>query len=215
MKSEASKFARVVKCDVCFRSSYPKLLRDDSFNLPQPGYIGTNYKNTRVLLVGQNPGRSHDYSNASDEEFASALIAVKKDENAQAVNKVRNILDRIMPTWDIFKTYFPLADCGLRLDDIAYTNIVRCRTEENAKPGVRIARTCISKHFIPWLDWLEPRFVLCMGKWAHDKISYELEARGIPYAFINRDRSLSNSERRRNRRDVAKRVRYVLSNSNT
>ena len=211
MKSEASKFARVIKCDVCFRNSYPKLLRDDSFNLPQPGYIGTNYKNTRVLLVGQNPGISHDYSNDSDEGFANALIAVKKDKNAQAVNKVRNILDRIMPTWDIFKTYFPLADCGLRLDDIAYTNVVRCRTEENAKPGVRISRICISKHFIPWL---EPRFVLFMGKWAHDEISYELEDRGIPYAFINRDRSLSNSERRRNRTDAAERVRNILSSNN-
>lgn len=213
MNNVASEFAKVVKCDVCARSRYPKLLRNDSFDLPQPGYIGTNYRNTGVLFVAQNPGISHDYSNARDMELANALIAVTEDEDAQAAANVKNILDRIMPAWKVFNDYFPLADCGLRLDDIAYTNIVRCRTVNNSTPGVQIARTCIASHFIGWVDWLKPRVVVCIGKWAHDKVGHELEARGIPNAFINRNRSLTNFERHRNRREVAELVRDVLSNN--
>ena len=213
MNRTAKEFARVVKCDVCARSSFPKLLRDDSFNVPQPGYIGANYSNTRVLLVGQNPGTSDDYYYNYDVELANALVAVTDDSNAQTMAEVKNILDRIIPTWNIFRTYFPLTECGLKLNDIAYINVVRCRTEGNATPGVQITRTCISSHFIRWLDWLEPRVVVCLGKWAYDKIAYELEVRGISKTFINRNRSWTNYERHRNRREVATLVRGVLGNS--
>ena len=212
MSRVAEEFAQVINCDVCSRNQYPKLLRNDTFNLPQPGYIGTNYKNTRVLLVGQNPGTSDDSHYNYDVELANALIAVTDNSNPQAMANVKNILDRIMPTWSIFRTHFPLVECGLRLDDIAYTNIVRCRTVDDATPGVQITRTCISNHFRRWLDWLEPRVVVCIGKWAHDKIAYELEVRSIPKAFINRNRSLPNFERHRNRREVAELVRGVLDN---
>ena len=208
MNRVAKEFAQVIACDVCSRNRYPKLLRDNSFNLPQPGYIGANYKNTGILFVGQNPGISQHY--ARDAEFAKSLIEVTQNIDAHSMAKVKNILDKMMPAWDISNKYFPLAECGIELNDIAYINVVRCRTEGNATPRVQITQTCISNHFVRWLDWLKPRVVVCLGKWAHDKIGHELEIRSIPNGFINRDRSLSSAERRENRQEAGALVRSVI-----
>ena len=204
-----------MSCDYCSRSNYPKLLRDDSFNLPQPGYIGAKYRDTRVLLVGQNPGASPDRFRLQDRQFADAQVSLRDDPNAGSLASLHDVNDAIMRTWPVVANYFPLAESGLHLNDIAYVNVVRCRTRGNATPGVAIARACISRHFVRWLDWLEPRVVICIGKWAHDNISGLLEERGIPNGFANRRRSLSSAERRENRKSIAALVRGVTSGSST
>ncbi len=210
MYGESKEFARVIDCDYCKRNCYPRILLDKSFNLPHPGYIGANYENTRVLLAGQNPGESPERFKSQDTQFAKAKVTLRKNPNDYNAVELKRIQDKIMPTWDVFNNYFPLKLCGLQLDDIAYTNVVRCRTKKNAPPGVRIANACISRHFVRWLDWLKPCVVVCIGKYAHDKISDELEIRKIPNGFINRDRSLSAFERQENRKEVASLVRGVL-----
>lgn len=211
MKRLTSEFSRVISCDHCLRAGYPKLLRDESFNLPYLGYIGSSYKDNGVLLVGQNPGISPVRFAVQDRDFADAVVAVGQSANAQTMARLKDIQDRIIPTWPVVTNYFPLAECGLRLDDIAYTNVVRCRTQENATPGVRVTRLCIDKHFVRWFDWLRPRVVVCIGKWAHDQIFDLLESRGVPHGFINRSRSLSTAERQENLKSVVGLVSSVLS----
>lgn len=212
-KAAAKKFSQVISCDYCSCNNYPNLLRDDSFNLPQPGYIGTNYKNTRVLLVGQNPGvPTYDPSDPGrpDKKYADALITVRDKANAKSMARLKSIEDEIMPTWSVVQRQFPLAECGLQLDDIAYVNLVRCRTKGNAMPGSYITRACINNHFIGLLDWLQPRVVVCIGKWAHNYIGTLLKGRGIQSGFINRQRSLPTDERQRNKKQVVDLVRSVL-----
>ena len=51
-------FRDVVKCDHCVRTEVTtKILRDDAFDVPQPGYIGERYSEhtKRVLIIGINP----------------------------------------------------------------------------------------------------------------------------------------------------------------
>ena len=211
MRNAPEEFSRVMSCDYCSRQGYPKLLRDDSFNLPQPGYIGANYRKSRVLLVGQNPGTSPDRFGAQDREFADAQITLRDSPTAHSMRRLHAINDRIMPTWPVVKNYFRLDDYGLQLDEIAYVNVVRCRTKENGVPGKRITEACIKNHFERWLDWLQPAVVVCIGKWSHDAISELLEERRIPNGFVNRKRSLSGAEREENRASVAELARRVLS----
>lgn len=215
MKRAPQAFAKVIRCDHCLRLGFSKLLRDDTFNLPWPGYIGSNYESTRVLLVGQNPGTSPDRFSVQDREFADAQVALRDNVNARAYGKVKSILDRIMPTWPIVDNYFPLSECGLSLDDIANINVVRCRTVENATPSTKIARACVDKHFVQWLDWLRPSVVVCIGKWAHDNVGHLLQERGIPHAFVNRRRSLSSAERQSNRQQVVALVRKIILGEST
>ena len=211
MERTPEEFAWVISCDHCSGAGYPKLLRDDSFNLPQPGYIGSNYKNRRVLLVGQNPGVSPDRFSVQDTEFAEVQIALRNDASARSYENLKSINDRIMPAWPVVARQFPLGECGLRLNEIAYVNVVRCRTEENATPGKKITQACIDNHLVRWLDWLQPRVVVCIGKWAHDRIANLLEVRRIPHGFVNRRRSLSGAERQENRMQIMDLVRRVVA----
>ena len=210
MRGAANQFAKVISCDHCSVQGFPKLLWDETFNLPQPGYIGSNYRSAGVLLIGQNPGISPGRFNVQDREYADAQVALRDEANARSLATFKAILDKIVPTWPVAR-HFPLAECGLSLDDIAYINVVRCRTEGNHAPSVKITRACIDNHLRRWLTWLQPRVVVCIGKWAHDNTAALLEERHIPNGFINRRRSLSSPERGENRTVVVDLVRNVVS----
>ena len=124
----------MIRCDHCSHLGFPKLLRDDTFNLPQPGYIGSNYEKTRVLLVGQNPGVSPHRFSAQDSEYADAQVGLRDNVNAKSYGKIKAVLDKIMPTWPVVNNHFPLAECGLSVEDIAYLNAVRCRRSATLPP---------------------------------------------------------------------------------
>ena len=180
MRGAPRQFAKVISCDHCV--GYPKILRDDHLNLPQPGYIGSNYESTRVLLVGENPAISDDA--VEDRTFAKALAAVRDTPSRRTMSELKQIQDKTMPYWDIVRDYFPLDESGLQLDDIAYINVVRCRMRKRPngdyfRPSTKIKNACVKNHFVGWLDWLRPRVVVCIGKWAHDNIAELLEERGV------------------------------------
>ena len=186
----AREFARVISCHLCTAAGDRTILRDQTFNLPQPGYVGRNYFKTRVLLVGQNPGVSSERFTEQDILYARALTAVAETPSLDTMERLLDVLDTIIPTWPVTDNYFPLSDCGLALQDIAYLNLVRCRTNRNAAPSDMMVSTCLANHFLCWLDWLGPRVVICIGKWAHDKIASILTTKGLPNGFMNRMRSL-------------------------
>lgn len=203
-------FARVIACIHCTTSQCPKLLRDELENIPQPGYIGSGYGKTRLLLVGQNPGVGTVGLAARDRLYTAALREVVRSPSLPAYQSLCAVMDEFVPSWPVHGNYFPLLECGLTLQDIAYCNTVRCRTANNALPSGRQARNCIDRHFRHWLELLEPRAVVFIGKWASDNCSAITEKQGIPSAFMNRQRSLPGFERDRNRREVVAMVKAAI-----
>ena len=195
-------YRRVIKCAVCQQAGERALLRDDVFDLPQPGYVGNNYAHTRVLLVGRNPGVSRDRFAIQDGRYAELLVAVRDGTSGQAMEELQALLEEIIPTWPVHGRHFPLSECGLALADIAFLNLVRCRTRNDKPPSTGMVRNCL-RHFVRWLDMLKPRVVVCVSKWAHDQVVAQLDSRGIPHTYVNRDRSLRADERRSNREAVA------------
>ena len=204
----ASEFARVIGCTKCNSTTSGKLLRDNGENVPQPGFIGKNYSRTRVALAGQNPGVCPPRLAARDARYTAALRAVCDQPNAGTIAILSEVLLDFVPEWPVAGNYFPLAECRLRLEDIAYFNVVRCRTYKNSVPGVHVVRNCL-EYFDRWLDQLQPRVVVFIGKWAHDAAAELAARRNIPVAFMNRERSLSADERARNRQEVVELVRRV------
>jgi uracil-DNA glycosylase len=184
------KFLNVLNCDACLAKH---VLRDDMFNLPQPGYVGTNYQKTRILFVGQNPGVSKFPE--EDKTYARYLNNLKKNRNDKAYDELNRFLLEFIPQWMSIKRYSPLEACGLEQDDIAYINLVRCRTAGNAPPAKLVVDFCL-RHFAELLDVLQPAAVVCLGKFAYNGTYEELASRNIPVCFINRarDRSLSQIE---------------------
>jgi uracil-DNA glycosylase len=195
-------YQRVITCTECTDSADRGILRDDLFNLPQPGYVGTKYTTGGVLLVGQNPGVSNENYKEQDQRYAEALATLADRPSHTSMMRLQDILTEIIPTWPVQNNYFPLQECNLTLDEIAYCNVVRCRTKGNAAPSKQMTATCISRHFENWLDLLQPGVVICIGKWACDQISPILQKRGIKSCYMNRWRSLPAEDRAANRRDV-------------
>ena len=117
------------------------------------------------------------------------------------------MLDDFIPDWPVQRQYFPLAECGLSLADIAYCNFVRCRTvtvpgKPPPQPHDDRAKMCRKQHFERWLDLLNPKAVVFIGKWASDPErggGMVCDARGIPWTFVNRSKGLTGPERAANR----------------
>lgn len=201
-----SEFARVVACKRCTLETAPNLLRDDNENVPQPGYIGPQYRKARVLLVGQNPGTPKSLA-IPDRPYTAALRLLRDEPTPQRYRELDAVIRKFIPQWPVHRNHFPLCESGLLLEDIAYCNIVRCRTVIDSKPGKVLSARCICEHFIRWLNLLEPNVVVFVGKWAWEQGRSAVQAKGIPCAYMNRQRSLSPTERKKNRDSVVALVR--------
>jgi hypothetical protein len=136
-----TEFARVISCAVCSCETDTNLLRDADENVPQPGYIGRNYWQRRVLLVGQNPGTPKTLADP-DRRYTCTLRQMRDAPNAATYEKLQTELQCFMRQWPVFRRHFPLSEAGLTLDDVAYFNVVRCRTKGDAKPGSKMVSNC-------------------------------------------------------------------------
>ncbi|MGH8598378.1 MAG: uracil-DNA glycosylase family protein [Gammaproteobacteria bacterium] len=200
----------MITCERCSQPTCTKILRDIDENVPQPGFIGARFRQERVLLVGQNPAVPGPKRADKDRTYTAALRRVRDHPSIENWTKLQAVLLEFVPDWPIQRDYFPLEESGLTLPEIAYCNIVRCRTEGNAQPSKNMTSECADIHFARWLDLLEPRAIVFIGKWAHDQGSRYAQERQIPYDFMNRDRSLSDVKRMENRKRVATFVRSIV-----
>ncbi len=201
-------FANIVSCQRCTVSTSQQLKRDHLEDVPQPGFIGSNYKNKRVVLAGQNPGICPPRFAKRDAVYTAALRLVRDTPNAETMKDLDRVLMNFVPEWPVHGNYFPLSECALTLNDIAYFNVVRCRTQGNSAPGKHVINNCLH-HFRHWVEILQPQVIVFIGKWAFDKAGHIPDQLGIPCDYMNRERSLSTSERMVNRNRVVALVRNV------
>ena len=205
----AREFARIIQCQACSSALDRSLLRDELENVPQPGWVGANYESSRLLLVGQNPGTPKSLETA-DLPYTEALRALAANpSNAQYV-ALADVLRSFIPQWPVHGSYFPLSEANLTLEDIAYCNVVRCRTIADTRPGVGTTCNCLTTHFTHWLALLQPRAVVFIGKWASEHAAHVVAAAGIPHMFMNRQRSLASNARAENRDEA---IRFVRKHS--
>jgi uracil-DNA glycosylase len=202
-------FAKVIRCAKCSKATDPNLMRDSDQHVPQPGYIGEGYGQTGLLLVGQNPGLPNVGLAAQDRDYTAALRALRDAPTEQQYARLQVTLYRFIQKWSVQNNYFPLMEFGLSLKDIAYLNLVRCRTGDKA-PNANTVKECRRTHFEPWLEMLNPTCVVFIGRWACEQGRNAVAARRIPYATIDRNRSLNSSQRIINRTEVAGFVRENL-----
>ena len=204
-----NEFANIITCERCTIITSRKLLRDNLENVPQPGFVGFNYNKKRVVLAGQNPGICSPRFAQRDVVYTAALRAVRDTPNKHTLNALNRVLLDFVPDWPVSGKYFPLEQCGLSLNDIAYFNAVRCRTQKNLTPGKYIINNCLH-HFRHWVEVLQPHVVIFFGKWAFGKAGHIPIQLGIPCDFMNRDRSLSHAGRLKNHNRVSTLVRNIV-----
>jgi uracil-DNA glycosylase len=202
-------FSEVVGCGLCDKAIEKCMLRDVQDNVPQPGYVGKKYLNKRVLLVGQNPGVGNSVSEARSRAYLQKLREIRDTPNLNVFSELQEILANLIPTWPVHGNYFPLEEAGLKLDEIAHINLVRCRTCYNGKSTVGMINNC-SMHFEKWIKQLNPKVIVFVGKWASDNSKHLVNNHNIPNTFVNRNRSLSGAARQQNLNDVARFVREQI-----
>ena len=205
-----SHFVSVLQCTRCDNANCAKLLRDNSENLPQPGYVGANYSAKRILLVGQNPGVSTTALSQQDRHYTSALSALRDHPSAESWSQLQLAMMKFVPQWPVSGKHFPLHESGLTLKDIAYCNLVRCRTINNAAPSSKMISNCASHHFQRTLEILKPAAIVFIGKWAMTNGKIFAQARNIPFDYVNRNRSMTSAIRKTNHERVALFLRGVL-----
>ena len=137
-----------------------------------------------------------------DRTYTAALRSLRDAPTVERYQKLTDVLGGFIPLWPVHGSYFPLVECGLTLSEIAYCNVARCRATDNRPPGRNLSDACFDQHFRRWIDLLELRVVVFIGKWAANRVSHVVDAAGIPKAFMNRLRSLSSLERVANRQSV-------------
>lgn len=191
----ATDFARVIACTRCTKATDRTLARDEA-DVPQPGFVGANYGTHRVLLVGQNPAQPKT-SRERDEPYMDALRQLGRIPTDAALVHYTATVRAYVEHWPITRAYFPLERCGLTVDDIAYCNLVRCRTDDDAAPGPRLVGACVATHFDDWLTRLAPRVVVFIGKWAADRGAASCVRGDIPFTWVSRQRSLPAEARER------------------
>lgn len=199
-------FSEIISCDRCVKLIFRNILRDGIKNVPQSGFIGKRYHEKKILLVRQNPGVSNCNLAVKDRVYTAALRRVHDDMSDESFTHLLEVLENFIPSWPVHGNYLPLQEPGLALDQIAYFNLVRCRTEKNSPPSMPMASECANKHFTRWLDSLIASAMVFMGKWACDRGN----DRGIPNNFMNRHRSRLTSERVENRLEM---VSLIQSNT--
>jgi uracil-DNA glycosylase len=192
----AQEFASVIACNRCTEQNDPNLARDANENVPQPGYIGPDYPKTGVLLVGQNPGWPQgNQMREADQHYTRALRELRENPTEARLAEVQSILGRYIRTWQIYDEYFPLTAWGWDLEEIAYCNMVRCRTHNNKRPrdgkGLRSALPGPGHNCKLWLNrWmvgLRPSGVVFLGKYAADNGSGICKDLKICYRTIDRN----------------------------
>lgn len=196
-----TEFARVISCRRCSTETCPKFLPHTEKNLPQPGYIGPRYRSSRILFVGQNPGIPKRLDKLNNKN-TNALHALRDEPTEFRYGQLNKVLKDFIPQWDLFKDHVPLVQCGLSIEDIAYTNIVRCRTLKNGTPGQRLFDQCIDAHFARWLDLLSPKVVVFLGKKAWEQGCSAVSTLSIPCTFVNRQRYLLQAAKDENQAEV-------------
>lgn len=201
-------FAEIISCTRCTLATAKNFLRDDGENVPQPGYIGPHYRKSRVLLVGRNPASANERLAASDRKYTAAMGMLRDDPTVERYWELNAVLKEFMPKWPYLKPYLPLlTECGLSLDDIAYCNVVCCRTSDGEAPGDLVAKQCLETHFVRWVERLEPKVIVFLGKWAWKQARTTVAAKGIPCDYMNRSQSLSADERAKNEKKVVELLR--------
>lgn len=203
-------FCDVVACKRCTNHDSKNLLRDDRKNIPQPGFVDKNYEKYRILFVGQNPGiPSTDDRSCKDQKYTQSIRELAKEWNVESYQNFYQLTIDFMGDWPIYKRHFQFHEVGLTLDDIAYCNVVRCRTKNNAALSKTLIHNC-SEHFRASIETLKPRLIIFIGKAAY-KAALDQLPDTVKSEYINRQRSLSNIERNENRQRVVDLIKSFMT----
>lgn len=169
---------------------------------PIPDFCGRSYKG--LVIIGANPGKAT--SKKYIEKDAKRAILAEQFKNAptsQNFEEVHDFIAGYMGEWknNVVAENFR-NDLHLNVEEIAYVNLVKCRTKLTASHpyqtvGETITRRCWGQNTKSQLDLLQPRYVIFLWKGVRETLE-ELDitlARHKDAGVYNGNRSKPYPER--------------------
>jgi len=179
------------------------------------GYVGTGYVPGKgYLLLAINPGGGGDaYTQRipEDEVFYPLLHdfkAANEGSKVRAFEAINAAFMLIVKEWNLWRILRPTLDAaGIRIDEVAYMNVVPYRTRGDKKPRVAARRASWNQVVEPTLALLEPRAIISLGKKAGSVIDELMEGEVLTYCVT---RTIGDSYISEDAKTVHERMRAEL-----
>ena len=143
----------------------PSVSLDDQ--VPQFGYIGSQYPRLRILFLGINPGNGpSNEQSVGDRQMIPNLRRFAENPTEENYDQAMNAYKAECVKWSVWKKHngrLLTAGCFAN-DEIAYSNCLPWRTQSKSNFSDYTAEKA-AKHYVGALiDDLKPRLIVAMGK---------------------------------------------------
>lgn len=133
----------------------------------QPGYVGSNYAATGLLLLGINPAA--DTAGESSENVYEAIA--KLDGTVESFQAYNAAIAELLLTWPIYLNVVkPLMDkCNLTTQDFALLNLLPLRADKTDRG--RMFDVAWHNATSKQVTALTPKRIVCLGQESFDFVS--------------------------------------------
>lgn len=123
------------------------------YKVPQPGFVGENYEDTRTMFIGQSPGLPPDYEDGDFRGLDKEYRDRKKFEKVYIASFSGTPVEDFVNSLIVDKS------------EIAYTNVCKCPFEDNRAPEDNEIENC-RPYLEAQFDALSPLIVVTFGSFA-------------------------------------------------
>jgi hypothetical protein len=149
--------------DYCRKHCLPSQQMDEK-NRPFLDFIGTDYAG--LVVISSKPAALSDKYAAENKTIEDELENICETRDISSYIKLLNFRDETSRNWDstICRSQFR-RDLRFELKNIAFLNIVKCRTITNVANlsktvGINVIRTCSEKFLLNQLQILNPKYII-------------------------------------------------------
>ena len=142
---------------------------------PQFGFVGSRYTDTRILLLGINPGngRRNDRRTPGDSRMMPAIIAFAREPTEANFEKASKAYKAECQQWRTWRQHCAevMGAGKLSFEEIAYSNCLPWRTGSESNFNKKTAEKAAVLYVLPLLMELNPTVLIAMGKKSQTIIS--------------------------------------------
>ncbi len=135
--------------------------------IPQFGFVGSNFSRVSVLLLGINPGNGpEDRRNPEDEVMMPALHRFVVERTHESFLEAQRTYQQVCQSWRVWRVHCSeIIRAGhLSPDDVAYSNCLPWRTASKSGFDETIKKKAATLYAYPLIDELRPRLIIALGK---------------------------------------------------
>ena len=179
--------------------------------IPQFGYVGTQFDQSRVLLLGINPGNGNDLVRSrQDNTMMPALHRFAADVSITSFIQAQKAYKSVCQSWPIWRRHCSevIGAGKLSFEDIAYSNALPWRTASESNFDDAVGKKAAKNYVYPLIEELQPRVIIAMGKKAARIIG--LGGKSFPNLIVWNRAQVATSSVQRERTTAAEQIFNII-----